>query len=126
MRKRSYSNMLTKLISPFIFFIQEIRRDNAFRKQVEDKKMKRLMLGAMGQLCIVLFGLLIMYYSVIGYVIIAIIELEPLALIGVGFIIFTIWIWTLFAKKLLIPNKIKYLKKEKVYEEYQEAAEHIK
>jgi len=38
--------IIKKLIFPFLFFIQEIRRDNAVRKNISNKKIKRIMLGA--------------------------------------------------------------------------------
>lgn len=117
---------MKKLVSPFKLFKQEIRKDNAFRKKIEDKKIKKVMLGTMGQFCIVLFGLLIMYYSVIGYVVITIINLEPIVLIAVAFLILVIWAWTSFAKKFFIENKIKYLKKKNLYEQYKQASKHIK
>ena len=87
--------------------------------------MKRMMLGAMYQHCIVLFALLILYYAIIANVGIVIVKLELLKLIEVAYDILVVWIWTSFSEKVLVKNKIKYLKEENEYEEYVHASEFV-
>jgi|SRR5699024_5460056 len=117
--------MLKKVISPFTLFIQEIRRDNAFRHKTESKKIKKLMLGAMGQSCIVLFGLLVLYYILLAHIGVMIVNVEPLRLTMIAVVVLVIWGWTSISKKFLIKNKTAYLKKEHVYEDYRKASEHL-
>lgn len=114
-----------KIISPFTFFIQEIRKDNAFRKMTDDKKVKRVMLGSMWQCCIVLFGLLVLYYLVIANIGITIATLEPLRILSAIIPVLVIWAWGSFAKKVLVKNKNKFFQQENIYEDYVQASEHI-
>src|SRR5699024_962995 len=114
-----------KLISPFLFFIQEIRRDNAVRKNISNKKMKRKMLGAMWQSCIVLFRLLILYYTIIANVGITIVRFEPLRLLTIVFPILVIWVWTSFAKNFLVKNKREYLKRKNLYDLYTQISKNV-
>lgn len=118
--------IIKKLISPFWFFIQEIRRDYAVRKNVSNKKIKRVLLGAMWQYCIVLLGLLVLYYIVIANIGITIVKLKPLGLLAAAFPILIIWIWTSFSKKFIVKNKREYLKKKELYELYTQVSKDIK
>lgn len=87
--------------------------------------MKRKMLGAMWQSCIVLFGLFMLYYITIANIGITIVKLEPLRLLTVVFPILVIWIWTSFAKNFLVKNKREYLKKNNVYDLYTQISKDI-
>jgi len=118
--------IIKKLVSPFWFFIQEIRRDNAVRKNINNKKIKRVLFGAMWQYCIVLLGLLVLYYIAIANIGITIVKLEPLGLIAAAFPILIIWIWTSFSKKFIVKNKREYLKKKELYELYTQVSKDIK
>lgn len=126
--------LLKKLIFPFKLFILEIKRDYTFRKTLDNKKTKAAMLGAMGQLCIALFGLVMLYYYVIyaiGGVIYIIANSSPIpstliiTIIMIPIMFLIIWAWTSFCKKILIKNKRAYLKKEGLYEQYKESTKHI-
>jgi len=85
--------------------------------------MKATMIGAIGQSCIVLFGLLIMYCYMMYMIAAFIITLNLVVLIAIVIFPFIIWAWQAFARKVLIQNKIKFLKKEKVYELYKKVSE---
>lgn len=121
---------MKKIISPFQLFIQELRKDYVFRKTLEKKKMKSILLGAMGQTCIALIGLAFMYYYaiyVIGAIIYTVINstFEPLGLIGVPILPLMIWCWTSLCIKIFIKNKIEYFKQENLYEQYKDVTQHI-
>src|SRR5699024_12596456 len=94
------SRMVKKLIHPFQLFIREIIKDNAFRKTIRNRKMKATMIGAIGQSCIVLFGLLIMYCYMMYMIAAFIITLNLVVLIAIVIFPFIIWSWQAFARKV--------------------------
>ena len=90
------------------------------------------MLGAMGQLCTALFGLVMLYYYaiyVIGGVIYIIAKSSSIpstliiTIIMIPIMFLIIWAWTSFCKKILIKNKRAYLEKEGLYEQYKDLIE---
>lgn len=113
--------MIKRLIYPFQLFIQELRKDYAFRKTLDDTKLKAMILGAMGQTCIALFGLTILYAYTIYAVVVFIYTLDLVSLIASLIFPLMIWFWTSMCKKILIKNKIAYLKEKYLYEQYKEA-----
>src|SRR5699024_6823801 len=113
--------MIKRLIYPFQLFIQELRKDYAFRKTLDDTKLKAMILGAMGQTCIALFGLTILYAYTIYAVVVIIYTLDLVSLIASLIFPLMIWFWTSMCKKILIKNKIAYLKEKYLYEQYKEA-----
>jgi len=72
---------MKKLIHPFQLFIEELRKDYAFRKTLENTKLKAMILGAMGQTCIALFGLTVMYSYTVYAIGVIIYTLDPLTFI---------------------------------------------
>src|SRR5690625_2267644 len=112
---------MKKLIYPFQLFIEELRKDYAFRKTLENTKLKAMILGAMGQTCIALFGLTVMYSYTVYAIGVIIYTLDPLTFIVALSLPLMIWFWTSMCKKILIKNKIAYLKENNLYEQYKEA-----
>ena len=112
---------MKKLIHPFQLFIEELRKDYAFRKTLENTKLKAMILGAMGQTCIALFGLTVMYSYTVYAIGVIIYTLDPLTFIVALSLPLMIWFWTSMCKKILIKNKIAYLKENNLYEQYKEA-----
>ena len=112
---------MKKLIHPFQLFIEELRKDYAFRKTLENTKLKAMILGAMGQTCIALFGLTVMYSYTVYAIGVIIYTLDPLTFIVAFSLPLMIWFWTSICKKILIKNKIAYLKENNLYEQYKEA-----
>lgn len=117
--------MIKRLIYPFQLFIQELRKDYAFRKTLDDTKLKAMILGAMGQTCIALFGLTILYAYTIYAVVVIIYTLDLVSLIASLIFPLMIWFWTSMCKKILIKNKIAYLKEKYLYEQYKEATKSV-
>ena len=113
--------MVKRLIHPFQLFIKELRKDYAFRKTLDDTKLKAMILGAMGQTCIALFGLTILYAYTIYAVVVIIYTFDLVSLIASLILPLMIWFWTSMCKKILIKNKIAYLKENNLYEQYKEA-----
>ena len=120
-----YEFMIKKLIYPFQLFIQELRKDYAFRKTLDNTKLKAMILGAMGQTCIALFGLTVMYAYTVYAVGVIIYTLDLVGLIASLILPLMIWFWTSMCKKILIKNKIAYLKENNLYEQYKEATKSI-
>lgn len=117
--------MIKKLIHPFQLFIQELKKDYAFRKTLDGTKLKAMILGAMGQTCIALFGLTILYAYTIYAVVVIIYTLDLVSLIASLIFPLMIWLWTSMCKKILIKNKIAYLKEKNLYEQYKEATKSV-
>lgn len=117
--------MVKRLIHPFQLFIKELRKDYAFRKTLDDTKLKAMILGAMGQTCIALFGLTILYAYTIYAVVVIIYTFDLVSLIASLILPLMIWFWTSMCKKILIKNKIAYLKENNLYEQYKEATKSV-
>src|SRR5699024_1967570 len=117
--------MIKRLIHPFQLFIQELRKDYAFRITFEDTKLKAMILGAMGQTCIALIGLTILYVYMYYAVVVIIYTLDLVSLIASLILPLMIWFWTSMCKKILIKNKIAYLKEINLYEQYKKATKSV-
>lgn len=115
--------MMKKLTFPFRLGIQELKKDNAFRKTVQSKTIKITLLGFMGQSSMFLFVMLIMYISVLYVIAATFIDVK--SVIGLPIVLFMLWFFITLFKNVFPKPKVNFLKQKKVYEKYKEVTKDI-
>src|SRR5699024_10493395 len=107
---------MRKLTFPFRLPLREIKKDNAFRKTIQNKVIKTTMIGFMRQSCMFFFIMLIMYTSLAYLAIITVSLLEPvigliffLAFLFIFCFVFIIYCCFFFFIMLIMYTFLSYL-----------------
>lgn len=109
--------MLNAFIFPFKFGIQEIKKDNAFRKTVQSKVIKSIILGFIGQAFMFLFIMSVMYMA-LSYIVVVTIFFDLVTFVVFPFILLMTWFFIALFKNVFPKVKKNFLKHRNVYEEY--------
>src|SRR5699024_7003056 len=119
-------NLMRKLTFPFRLPLREIKKDNAFRKTIQNKVIKTTMIGFMRQSCMFFFIMLIMYTSLAYLAIITVSLLEPvIGLIVFLAFLFMLWVFVTIFKNIFPKSKKNFLEYNNVYEKYLEVTKDI-
>lgn len=111
------------LMYPFRLGIQELKKDNAFRKTIQSKAVKSTILTFMGQTFLFLVAMLIMY--IILLYIIVVTFLDPLSFIAFPVMFIMLLIFISIYKNIIPKPKRSFLKHKNVYGQYVEVTKHI-
>src|SRR5699024_4959291 len=117
--------MLNTLLFPFRLAFKEIKKDNAFRKTTQSKTVRSAMLGFIGQSCIFLVIMAVMYIALAYILIATIVSLEPIGLIMIPVFLLMLWLFITIYKKVFPKPKMNFLKYKNVYEAYQEVTKEM-
>lgn len=115
--------MMKQLTFPFRLGIRELKKDNAFRKTVQSKVIKTTLLGFMGQSCLFLFFMLVIYITVLYIIVVTFID--PKSIIGLPIVLFMLWFFISGFKNMFPKAKKNYLKHKSLYEKYKEVTKDI-
>src|SRR5699024_8650956 len=117
---------MRKLTFPFRLPLREIKKDNAFRKTIQNKVIKTTMIGIMRQSCMFFFIMLIMYTYLAYLAIITVSLLEPvIRLIVFLAFLFMLWVFVTIFKNIFPKSKKNFLEYNNVYEKYLEVTKDI-
>jgi Flp pilus assembly protein TadB len=110
--------MIKFLTYPFNTAIREIKRDNQFRKKLEDKGSKKSVSPFIAMSCMFILMMSFMYIYFL-YLLVGSIFVEPLGFIFLPIHVLLAWIFTLIYTKIFPKTRKNYLKSMGLYSEYE-------
>src|SRR5699024_11415887 len=103
-------NLINKITFPFRHYHSKKKKDNAYRKKIQNKVIKTTMIGFMRQSCMFFFIMLIMYTSLAYLAIITVSLLEPvIGLIVFLAFLFMLWVFVTIFKNIFPKSKKNFL-----------------